>query len=200
MKTVFVDIDTQIDFLFPAGALYVPGAERLLPVIERLNRFAIEHKIPLVSTVCAHNENDDEFKEWPPHCVVGTTGQVKPASTLVGKTSVVPNRHVDVEIAGAQQIILEKQQLDLFTNPNIHQLLGKLQADHYVIYGVVTEYCVKHASMGLIGMGKRVTLITDGVETLDPAESDAMMAEFTNLGGVLRSAQNYCQADGFPAA
>ena len=26
----FFDIDTQIDFLFPAGSLYVPGAERLL--------------------------------------------------------------------------------------------------------------------------------------------------------------------------
>jgi nicotinamidase/pyrazinamidase len=37
MKTVFVDVDTQIDFLFPAGALYVPGAERLLPAIARLN-------------------------------------------------------------------------------------------------------------------------------------------------------------------
>ena len=37
MKTVFVDVDTQIDFLFPAGALYVPGAERLLPEWERIS-------------------------------------------------------------------------------------------------------------------------------------------------------------------
>ena len=35
MKTVFFDIDTQIDFLYPAGALYVPGAERILPEIGR---------------------------------------------------------------------------------------------------------------------------------------------------------------------
>jgi hypothetical protein len=27
MKTVFFDVDTQIDFLYPAGALYVPGGE-----------------------------------------------------------------------------------------------------------------------------------------------------------------------------
>ena len=26
MTTVFFDIDTQVDFLYPAGALYVPGA------------------------------------------------------------------------------------------------------------------------------------------------------------------------------
>ena len=31
MKTVFFDIDTQIDFVYPAGALYVPGAEHILP-------------------------------------------------------------------------------------------------------------------------------------------------------------------------
>ena len=31
MKTVFFDIDTQIDFVFPAGALYVPGAEIFCP-------------------------------------------------------------------------------------------------------------------------------------------------------------------------
>ena len=40
MKTVFVDVDTQIDFLFPAGALYVPGAEALVPKIAALNRYA----------------------------------------------------------------------------------------------------------------------------------------------------------------
>ena len=35
MKTVFFDIDTQIDFVYPAGALYVPGAEHILPAGRR---------------------------------------------------------------------------------------------------------------------------------------------------------------------
>jgi nicotinamidase/pyrazinamidase len=69
VKTVFFDVDTQIDFMYPAGALYVPGAERIVPAIVRLNQSA-----PLlVSTMCAHQENDPEFAQWPPHCVVGTT-------------------------------------------------------------------------------------------------------------------------------
>jgi nicotinamidase/pyrazinamidase len=200
MKAVFFDIDTQIDFMFPAGALYVPGAEEILPAIERLNRFAVEHGIPIVSTTCAHSENDPEFKQWPAHCVVGTPGQLKPASTMAGKTAVVPNRPVDLDLRSAQQIILEKQQLDLFTNPNLGQLLDTLEAGHFVVYGVVTEYCVKFASMGLLETGKPVTLITDAIRSLNRADSDAMIAAFTNRGGVLRSAQNYCQADGFPGA
>ena len=34
MKTLFFDIDSQLDFLYPAGALYVPGAERVAPAID----------------------------------------------------------------------------------------------------------------------------------------------------------------------
>ena len=79
MKTVFFDIDTQIDFVYPAGALYVPGAEHILPVIGELNRRA-----PLlISTMDAHSEDDPEFQIYPHHCVVGTTGQHKPAITLL---------------------------------------------------------------------------------------------------------------------
>src|SRR5215467_5124827 len=38
MTTAFVDVDTQFDFLLPTGALSVPGAERIIPTIARLNR------------------------------------------------------------------------------------------------------------------------------------------------------------------
>ncbi len=34
-KTVFVDVDTQIDFVYPAGALYAPGAETIVPALVR---------------------------------------------------------------------------------------------------------------------------------------------------------------------
>ena len=35
MSAVFFDVDSQLDFLYPAGALYVPGAERIVPAIAR---------------------------------------------------------------------------------------------------------------------------------------------------------------------
>lgn len=165
MKTVFFDIDTQIDFMFPAGALYVPGAERILPVISQLNRCA---EI-VVSTMCAHQENDPEFQQWPPHCIVGTTGQLKPQSTL----------------RASGQIILEKQQLDLFTNPNLPKLLQELATDEYVVYGVVTEYCVRHAALGLLRTGKPVTLVTDAIQSLRAEDGDGVIQAFTSGGGKL---------------
>ena len=72
MSAAFFDIDSQLDFLYPAGALYVPGAEKIVAQIAELNRFAGAHGIPLVSTMDAHSEDDPEFKTWPPHCVVET--------------------------------------------------------------------------------------------------------------------------------
>ncbi|MGA2133092.1 MAG: cysteine hydrolase [Bryobacteraceae bacterium] len=173
MKTVFVDVDTQIDFLFPAGALYVPGAERLLPAILRLNHYAVAHGIPLISTADAHGENDPEFRQWPAHCVAGTTGQLKPAETLVG----------------AGQTIVEKQALDVFTNPEFPALLDRLQADHYVVYGVATEYCVRCAVSGLLTTGKSVTVVMDAIAAVNQDEGAKALTEFTAQGAALTTVQ-----------
>jgi nicotinamidase/pyrazinamidase len=155
MKLYF-DIDTQIDFMFPAGALYVPGAEKLLPVIAKLNRDAVVRGGALISTACAHEEDDAEFKQWPPHCVKGTVGQSKPAALLVG----------------GGQTILEKAQLNLFTNPNTDALLKALDPEECIVYGVVTEYCVKECVLGLLERGYKVSLVEDAIQCLDQAEAD----------------------------
>jgi nicotinamidase/pyrazinamidase len=188
MRTVFFDIDTQIDFLFPAGALYVPGAERLMPVLERLNRYAAGHGLPLVSDMDAHTEDDWEFKVWPPHCIAGTHGQQKPSTLLLPKRAVIPWQKAGFSIEGAQQIIVEKQTLDVFDNPNLPRLLELLRADRYVVYGVVTEYCVRCAALGLLRTGKPVELVTDAIETLNAEDARRTFEEFTARGGKLTTA------------
>ena len=50
---VFVDIDTQRDFLEPDGALFVPGSTEIVPNLARLTRFAREHGITVLATGCA---------------------------------------------------------------------------------------------------------------------------------------------------
>src|SRR5580658_990675 len=140
MKTVFFDIDTQVDFVYPAGALYVPGAERILPAIAELNRRAPV----LISTMCTHSEDDPEFSIYPHHCVAGTVGQQKPLATLREKRLTIP-----ASIGGGEQLILEKHELDCFSSPHLRPLLAGLAADRYVVYGVVTEICVRFAAFGL---------------------------------------------------
>jgi nicotinamidase/pyrazinamidase len=192
MKPAFFDIDTQIDFLFPAGALYVPGAERLIPALSRLNHYAAAHGIPLVSSTDSHAEDDPEFLEWPAHCVAGTVGQLKPAATLLVKRAVIGVAAGDYSIAGAQQILFEKNQLDITTSPNFQPLVARLSADAYVVYGVVTEYCVRFAALALLATGKPVSLVTDAIETLRADDSRKTLDEFTAHGGRLTTVSELC--------
>jgi nicotinamidase/pyrazinamidase len=172
MKTVFVDVDTQIDFVYPAGALYVPGAEKIVPVVGKLNRYAAQHGIPQISTMDAHSEDDVEFKIWPHHCVVGTAAQAKPLET----------------VNGASPIVVEKQTIDVFSS-SFPKVIEQLQADRYVVYGVVTEICVKSAAFGLLKTGKPVEIVTDAIQSLDAAAGEQTLAEFHALGGKLTTLQ-----------
>jgi nicotinamidase/pyrazinamidase len=191
MKTVFFDIDTQLDFLYPSGALYVPKAERILPAVVHLNHFAAQHGLPVVSTTDAHCEDDVEFKTWPKHCVAGTIGQHKPHSTLLHKRVVVPNRDHPLTIEGAHQIIVEKQTVDVFATVNIGRIIELLPADRYVLYGVVTEICVLHAARGLLKTGKPLVVVTDAIEGLNPEESERALAEIGAAGGTLTTVAEF---------
>ena len=50
---------------------------------------------------------------------------------------------------------------------NLADLLERFAAERYVVYGVVTEICVKLAAFGLLKTGKRVELVTDAVRSLE---------------------------------
>ncbi|MGI8745844.1 MAG: cysteine hydrolase family protein [Bryobacteraceae bacterium] len=179
MKTVFFDIDTQIDFMYPAGALYVPGAESIVPLITALN-----HAAPLViSTMDAHAEDDAEFQIYPHHCVAGTLGQHKAPATLLENRAIL-----DARSDPARQLILEKQKLDCFTNLHLRPRLHEWNADRYVVYGVVTEICVRCAAFGLLKTGKRVEIVTDAIRPLNDVDSQNMLGAFTAAGGYLTTA------------
>jgi nicotinamidase/pyrazinamidase len=193
MKTVFFDVDTLIDFVFPAGALYVPGAEKRLGAVAALTRYAASHGIPVISTTDAHTENDPEFRSWPAHCVKGTLGQRKPEATLLERRVVIPADAAQPVPDLAQQVILEKRTLDCFDSPHLLPLLEQLAADRYVVYGFVTEYCVRYAALGLLGTGRRVELATDAIQCLRQQDADRTLAEFTAAGGILTTAAKWGQ-------
>ena len=181
---LFWDVDTQIDFMGPEGKLYVPGAEQIIPNAQHLNTFAAESGIPIVSSTDAHLQSDPEFSQYPPHCLVGTTGQQKVSDTLLPRRYIVPNRKVELpeDIGSYQQIIIEKQDVDVFTNPNIDALLAMLGKQEIILYGVVTEICVDRAARGLIKRGYRVHLVADAVQHVD-SDAGRSTLEFVRRHG-----------------
>ncbi len=56
-----------------------------------------------------------------------------------------------------------------------------------MVYGVVTEICVKLAAFGLLKTGMRVEIVTDAVRCLSEEAGAGMFAEFAAAGGTLTS-------------
>jgi nicotinamidase/pyrazinamidase len=186
MKNLFfLDVDTQRDFMLPTGALYVPGAERILPKLRRLFDFARKNEISILSSADAHVADDPEFKQFPPHCVQGTEGQRKVDETLLPRPLIFQQQPVDRNLPEAvrkhQQIIVEKQSLDLFSNP-IAERLTRVLPPRAIVFGVATEYCVKMACLGLRRLGVQTVLITDAVRALAPKTEKEAMEEMRRAG------------------
>ena len=186
---IFWEVDTQADFMLPHGKLYVPGAERLLPNIRRLTDAARRGQVFLVSHGCFHTVDDPEFKLFPPHCVDGTDGAKYVPEALTEKVAVIPNRDsasLPNDFSQFQQVLLQKQTLDIFESRHAESVVERLpRTAEIAVFGVVTEYCVRFAAKGLRERGRRVCIIRDAIETLNPHEGQKTLDELQSLGAQL---------------
>jgi nicotinamidase/pyrazinamidase len=51
-----------------------------------------------------------------------------------------------------------------------------------VVFGVVTEYCVRLAAKGLLERGRRVSVVQDAIETLKADDGKRALGELQALG------------------
>jgi nicotinamidase/pyrazinamidase len=186
---IFWEVDVQSDFMLPGGNLYVPGAEKLLPKIRRLTDAARQGQVFLVSHGCFHTPDDPEFKIFPPHCVKGTAGAELVPEALTEKVVRVPNdpeASLPEDLSKYQQILLEKQTLNIFESRHADALVKRLGSQaEFVVFGVVTEYCVSFAAKGLLERGRRVAVVRDAIETLKQEDGKKTMDELEQLGARL---------------
>jgi nicotinamidase/pyrazinamidase len=188
-RTIFWEVDTQADFMLPGGKLYVAGAEKIIPNIKRLVDVARQGNVLLVSDADRHSNNDPEFQTFPPHCLRGTPGARIIPEGLAQTFYTIPNDEkykLPKNLLGFQQIILEKQTLDVFDNPHASAIVDRLgKGVEYVVFGVVTEYCVRLAAKGLLERRRKVSIVKDAIETLKAEDGRRALEELKSLGARL---------------
>jgi nicotinamidase/pyrazinamidase len=96
---IFFDVDTQGDFMYKDGALYVPDAESIRQNLLLLTDYAKTNGIPVLGSVDEHfgtpeyKERELELTRWrgpfPDHCMDNTYGQLK-----IWETTLFPNNDV----------------------------------------------------------------------------------------------------------
>jgi nicotinamidase/pyrazinamidase len=185
-SVVFWEVDPQADFMLPGGKLYVPGAERLLPNIRQLTDAARQGRVFLVSHGCYHPPDDPEFQTFPPHCIKGTPGSAFVPEALTDKVFTIANdAHALLphDLSSYQQVLLEKQTLDIFESRHAAKFIQRFGDEvEFVVFGVVTEYCVRFAAKGLLDRGRRVSVVQDAIETLNAESGQRAVSELQSLG------------------
>jgi nicotinamidase/pyrazinamidase len=190
-KVVFWEVDAQEDFMLPGGKLYVSGAEKIIPNITRLVHVARDGRVLLISSACRHLPDDPEFNTFPPHCLRGTPGERIISQGLAQKVYSIPNDgsvKLPSSIFENQQLILEKQTLNVFDNPHAGKIVDQLgENTEYAVFGVVIEHCVRMAAKGLIDRGHKVSIVKDAIETLEGADGRRSLDELESLGATFIS-------------
>ena len=186
-RIVFWEVDAQEDFMLPGGKLYVPGAEKIIPNIQRLVKAAVDAHALLVSSGDAHPEGDPEFGTFPPHCLRGTQGARIVPEGMAGDFCTIPNDsdfQFPENILNYPQLLFEKQTLNVFDNPHAGAFVDKLDPRaEFVVFGVVTEYCVLCAVRGLLERGRQVLVVKDAIQSLaPPREGQRALDEMRGLG------------------
>ena len=151
-KELFVDfekpneailvIDMLNDFILPNAPLEVPEGRRILPKLKELLTRA-RGKIPIIYICDSHDEDDDEFKMWPKHCIKGTNGA----------------RVVDDLKPQEGDIIVEKQRYDGFFNTTLEFWLSGIKKVY--ITGLVGHICVFYTAASAAMRGYEVYLVED---------------------------------------
>ena len=185
-KVVFFDIDTQIDFISPKGALYVPQAETVVGNLKKLVEFARKNGITIVATEDSHVPDDPEFKEFPPHCVRGTWGNQKIEATRQKDPFVIDLDYKGDIPADRKEYLIKKQVYyqphPFFGNSPADELLKKIKKPQAVVFGIATDFCVRSAVDGLFDRGWKVFLVTDAIKEISKDAAKKLLDDWSKRG------------------
>jgi nicotinamidase/pyrazinamidase len=195
-KVLFWDVDTQFDFMSTEGKLSVRGADKIIDRVSAVRKFALDNGYSIIASTDWHSLDNVEISAkpdykttFPPHCIVST-----PGAERVGFLGDVPIDYIDMnqmprdklaEMLDKPQfhIVLRKNTLDIFGNPNTDEILGLVNPQTVVVYGIALDFCVSMLVFDLLRRGKAdVTVLKDAVARLGTRPDDELYDEFRAKG------------------
>jgi len=201
LTTICWDVDTQVDFMMATGKLSVPGAEAIIPNLEKLTDWAHSSGVRIVASADDHDIGHAEITDapdwkttFPPHCMRGTPGQLKLAVTGLHNPLILQPVPLDPALVTASvrvhrgDILLNKPGTDVFRwNPNAATVLAALAPDRIIVYGVATDVCTRAAVEGLARLrpSARLVIVTDAIRGISDDASRTLVESWRAAGYML---------------
>lgn len=198
---VLIDLNTQCDYLLPRGSVPVINRTQIIPNIRRLFEWARHWAVPVISSLDAHRP-DEPFNGVPRHCIDRTPGQRKLPFTLLPRRILLDGDNTldlpaDI-LSRYRQIIFAKRSRDLLGNPKADRLLSEITVTHQIVFGVVSEHCVKATVLALLTRQRDVVVVRDACGHWNGNESELALRQIEAKGAYLATTDQITAFDALP--
>ena len=197
--------DCQKDFMDETGSLYVNGSVDIKSKIKNVVKTAYNYDMLIIGSMDAHDDEDDEFKIYPKHCVINTEKQDNIPEVMVhedGNIYIVPSNGNGIDLNLAEdcwQIFFEKQTYNIWDKEkgqpdNLQSLLRYEDVKEIFVIGVLTNVCVLAAVKGFLKRKYKVYVIEDCIKGLPISEDnneETAIKEMKKLGAKFIKSEDF---------
>lgn len=174
-------IDMLNDFCKPEGRMYLPGCESLLPQQRAVVTAARQHKMPVFWVVQCHDarlRRDRELLKRGTHCLIGTWGA----------------RVIDDLPSEPGDFHLYKHRYSAFFRTELDLMLKDMQCDQLIVFGVVTNICVRSTVHDAFFEGYEVVVPADCCAATGPREQESSLYDIATHFGVVSDTRTVIDA------
>jgi ureidoacrylate peracid hydrolase len=174
-RTAILVVDMVNDFCKPGGAMMLPGADVLYPRQRAVIDAARAAGAPVIWIHDSHRKGmrqDREFLKRTPHCIEGTWGV----------------EIVDELGARADEIHVIKHRFSGFFQTDLDLVLKDMRCDQLVVFGVVTNICVRSTVHDAFFNGYEVVVPRDCCAATGPREQESSLYDIATHFGVVSDA------------
>jgi len=185
-KIIFLDVDTQYDFMHKNGRFYVAGAESIILNLKKITDFAKKNMVRVVASKdnCIRNNSCANPKTLQGQSIRLFNSYHKIPETMMTNFFNVPNKKLSetkaIQIKEKNRLLIEKEGHSIFSNPNLKSIVKGTEKAY--VYGVATDYCVKAAVLGLRDMGIKTYVVKDAIKPVFKKNEKKDLALFKKKG------------------
>ncbi|MCX8572775.1 MULTISPECIES: isochorismatase family cysteine hydrolase [Hyphomicrobiales] len=174
-RAAVIVVDMVNDFCKPGGAMVLPGYETLVAPQLAVIEAARAAGAPVIWVHDAHRRNMRRDREWvkrTPHCVEGTWGV----------------EIIDDLGARDDEIHVIKRRYSSFFQTDLDMTLKDMMVDQLIVFGVVTNICVRSTVHDAFFNGYEVVVPADCCAATGPREQESTLYDISTHFGVVSDA------------
>lgn len=180
-RSAVLVIDMLNEFCKPGGKMVLPGYERLVPLQRQVIAAARQAGAPIFWVVQTHDprlRRDRELLKRGAHCLIGSWG--------VEVIAELEPQDCDFR--------LHKHRYSAFFQTDLDLLLKDMQCDQLIIFGIVTNICVRATVHDAFFQGYEVVVAHDCCAATGAREQDSSLYDIATHFGVVSDCAHVTRA------